>query len=105
MTDLEPILNLARRCGAEQAEVFSVRTEETPVEFEANRLKQINSRRTSGTALRVIAGGRIGFASSTRPGDVEGLVEAALETGPFGPEAKFDFPSHTECPSVEVFDP
>jgi PmbA protein len=102
--DPELILTTARRLGAQQAEVFVVETEETPVRFEANRLKEINSRQTSGVALRVIVGGRIGFASSTKPGDVEELVEAAMETAPFGPEAHLDFPSDRQAPAVEVFD-
>ncbi len=102
--DYQQIIEAAKRRGAEQAEVFGVESEETPVRFEANRLKGISGRRTSGAALRVIAGGRIGFASSTRPGDVEGLVEAAIETAPFGPEAKFEFPGAAECPEVDVYD-
>lgn len=105
MTPAEAILTSALRAGAEQAEVFSVQTEETPVRFEANRLKEINSRRSSGVALRVIVNGRIGFASSTRPDDVEELVAAALETSPFGPEAKFDFPSNGVIAPIDVFDP
>ena len=104
MTDPEPILTAARRAGAQQAEVFHVASEETPVRFEANRLKEINSRHTAGVALRVIAGGRIGFASSTKPGDIEDVVQAALETAPFGPEAHLDFPDQAEAPQVEVFD-
>ena len=70
MTDLEPILAAAHRLGTHQAEAFAVETEETPVRFEANRLKEINARQTSGVALRVIVHGRIGFASSTKPRDV-----------------------------------
>ena len=104
MTDPDAILTAARRAGAQQAEVFAVRTEETPVRFEANRLKEINARQMSGVALRVIVDGRIGFASSTRPGDVEELVTAAVETAPFGPEAHLDFPSDGQAPAVEVFD-
>jgi len=104
LTDAEPILAVARRLGAQQAEVFAVETTETPVRFEANRLKEINSRQTSGAALRVIVDGRIGFASSTKPGDVEQLATAAVETAPFGPEAHLDFPLNTEAPAVEVFD-
>ncbi len=107
MSSIPPdrILSLTRRRGAQQAEVFAVESVETPVRFEANRLKEVSGRRTSGVALRVIAGGRIGFAASTRPGDVEEVVEAALETAPFGPEAKFDFPADGAAPAVEVFDP
>jgi PmbA protein len=104
MTDLEPILGLARRRGAAQAEAFHIENVETPVRFEANRLKELNSRQTKGVALRVVANGRIGFASSTRPGDIEELVEAALETAPFGPEAHLEFPSTAEMSEVTVFD-
>lgn len=104
VASLDEILNAAKKAGAQQAEVFLVRSEETPVKFEANRLKEINSRHTSGAALRVIAGGRIGFASSTKPGDVDGLVDAALETAPFGPPAKFDFPGPAEAPDVDLYD-
>jgi PmbA protein len=105
MTDINQILEAAKKAGAQQAEVYQVSNEEMPVRFEANRLKELNSRHTSGVALRVIANGRIGFASSTRPGDVEDVVHAALETAPFGPEAHFDFPKQTEAPAVEVYDP
>ena len=104
MPDPEPILAVAQRLGAQQAEVFAVDTEETPVRFEANRLKEINARQTSGVALRVIVDGRIGFASSTKPGDVEELAAAAVETAPFGPEAHLDFPKDGPAPAVEVFD-
>jgi len=104
MPDPEPILTAARAVGAQQAEVFAVETEETPVRFEANRLKEINARQTSGAALRVIVDGRIGFASSTKPGDVEELAAAAVETAPFGPEAHMDFPRDGQAPAVEVFD-
>jgi predicted Zn-dependent protease len=92
MTDINHILDAARKAGAQQAEAYQVSNEETPVRFEANRLKELNSRHTSGVAVRVIANGRIGFASSTRPGDVRDVVQAAMETAPFGPEAHFDFP-------------
>ncbi len=105
MTDLNAVLDAARKAGAQQAEAYQIANEETPVKFEANRLKELNSRHSSGVALRVIAGGRIGFASSTRPDDVDDLVGAAMETAPFGPEAHFDFPEQAEAPAVETFDP
>lgn len=106
MSDLlDSILNEARKQGAEDAEVYQVVTEETPVRFEANRLKELKSRQTAGVALRVIVNGRIGFASSTRPGDIKDVVAAAVETAPFGPEAKFSFPGEAEAANVETFDP
>ncbi len=105
MTDPDQILAAAKRSGAQQAEVFRLESEETPVRFEANRLKELNTRQSSGVALRVIVDGRIGFASSTRPGDVDDVVAAAMETAPFGPEAHLDFPGPSEAPGVEAYDP
>ncbi|GBD14355.1 Metalloprotease PmbA [bacterium HR25] len=102
---LEEIVELARKRGAQEAEAFYSAVEELPVSFEANRLKQVSARQTSGTALRVIVGGRLGVAASSRPGDVAGLVEMALETAPFGPEARFHFPGSDNYPQVEVYDP
>jgi PmbA protein len=104
MTSTNQILEAAKKAGAQQAEAYQVSNEEMPVRFEANRLKELNSRHTSGVAIRVIANGRIGFASSTRPGDVDDLVQAAMETAPFGPEAHLDFPKQTEAPGVDVYD-
>lgn len=104
LTDPEELLSAARNAGAQQAEIFQVENEEIPVRFEANRLKELNTRRTAGSALRVIAGGRVGFASSTLPGASKDLVEAAIETAPFGPEAQFDFPASSRAPAVNAFD-
>ncbi len=102
---LEELIDVALRRGAQEAEAFYSEVEETPVLFEANRLKQLNARQVSGVALRVIAGGRLGAASSSRRGDVEGLVEMALESAPYGPEARFHFPAADSYPSVQTYDP
>ena len=89
----------------DQAEVYRVESESHPVSFEANRLKEIMRRDTSGVALRVIDQGHIGF-SSTTDADREGeLVDRAGSVAPFGSEASFDFPAPSEYPDVDTFDP
>lgn len=100
----EQVLELAGR-RAEQAEVFSVETVETPVTFEANRLKQLKTRRTRGIALRVIAGGRIGLASTTLLENPEDLVRDALAVAEFGAQAGFELPHTIEASPPAVFDP
>ena len=104
MTQPEQVLELARRRAAE-AEVFWAEAEETPVQFEANRLKMLQTRHTRGVALRVIKDGRIGFASTTRPDDAAALVDLAVELAAFGAEAKFTMPPAAATPDVPVFDP
>jgi PmbA protein len=100
---IEKILSLALK-QAQQAEVLEVESEETPAKFEANRLKELQTRYTKGYALRVIKDGRIGFASSTRQDDAPGLVEAAVELAQFGAEAHFSFPPAALAPEVGVYD-
>jgi len=101
---MEDILARAKQV-AEEAEVFMVSTEETPVQFEANRLKHIQSKQSSYVALRIIKAGRIGYAISTELSDRQNLVDAATETAEFGMKAEFKLPRATLYPSIEVFDP
>lgn len=101
---MEKILALAKAV-AEEAEVFMVSSEETPVQFEANRLKHIQSKQSNRVALRIIKDGRTGYATTTRLDDRQELVSDAVATAQFGQAARFEFPSATSYPQVEVFDP
>ena len=101
---MEDILAQAKKV-AEEAEVFMVSSHETPVHFEANRLKHIQSKQSTLVALRIIKDGKIGYATTTRPDDKEDLVGNAVATAEFGTTAKFEFPSSAAYPQIEVFDP
>ncbi len=87
----EQVLALASRSAA-WAEVFSVSEEETPVAFEANRLRSIETREVRGVALRVVVDGRIGFASSSNLAEPEALVRDALATARFGAASALSLP-------------
>jgi len=101
---VEKILAQARKV-AEEADVFLVSAEETPVQFEANRLKHIQSKQSTSVALRIIKDGRLGYATSTDVADAQSLVENAVETARFGTRAKFELPPATPYPKVDTFDP
>ena len=89
---------------AEQAEIFSVSSRAMPIQFEANELKQVQTKESSSTALRIFRKGRIGFATASGGGDVEALVDMAMETSQFGSPANFQFPSSREYSEVRIFD-
>lgn len=91
---LEKILQLATpRVSA--AEVYYLSTQDTPIEFENNRLKTLQTKAIKGVALRVIHNGRLGFASSTDLTRLEDLVDAAVQTAEIGDVAEFEFANHT----------
>ncbi|MFC2122568.1 PmbA/TldA family metallopeptidase, partial [Bacteroidota bacterium] len=100
---MEDILARARKV-AEEAEVFTVSSEQTPIQFEANRLKHIQTKQSTSTALRIIKNGRIGYATTTELEAGQDLVDMAVETAQFGMPAKFELPPSTKYPKVEVFD-
>jgi PmbA protein len=101
---MENLLAKAKKV-AEEAEVFMVSSEETPVGFETNRLKHIQSKQSSSVALRIIKGGRIGYAAMTGLDGSQDLVDMAVESAQFGMPARFEFPSSVSYPRIEVFDP
>jgi PmbA protein len=100
---VEKILSEARKI-AEQAEVFQVFSRITPVSFEANRLKEIQAKESTINALRLIKGGKVGFAQANGFIQPKKLVEMAEETCQFGTPARFSFPSPKSYPKIDVFD-
>jgi PmbA protein len=100
---MENILAQATKV-AEEAEVFTVTAEETQIQFEANRLKHLQTSQQASVALRIIRNGKIGYATSTELDDGHSLVSNAVETAPFGMSAKFQLPVPSSYPPVEVFD-
>ena len=101
---MEEILSRAKKV-ADQAEVFQVSSKVTPVRFEANRLKQIQSKESISTALRLIKGGKVGFAQANGFIEPSTLVEMATETCQFGTPVKFKFPNPKAYPKLDIFDP
>ncbi len=104
MEHLEKVLRSAHR-EAEQAEIFSVSSRVIPIQFEANELKQVQTKESSSTALRIFREGRIGFATASGGGDVGALVDMAVETSQFGSAANFQFPSRQDYSEVRTFAP
>jgi PmbA protein len=106
MEGLLEVLRSARR-EAEQAEVFLVSSRAATIQFEANELKQVQTRESSSIALRIFREGRIGFAIASGGGGLEALVDMAVETSQFGSTANFQFPSrfHRDYSEVCIFDP
>jgi len=74
----EQLLDLATRSGAEAAEVFQSLTVSRPVFFEANRLKQLESLQSEGTALRLWYKGQPGLAVAHGSTDAQDLVDRAI---------------------------
>jgi PmbA protein len=101
---LEEILALAKKV-AEEAEVYLVSSEETPVQFESNRLKNIQYKQSQSVALRIIKNGKTGYATSTSLENRQQLVADAVATAEFGTKAEFQFPSAKRFPEVDIFDP
>jgi PmbA protein len=100
---VERILEKAKKV-AEAAEVFLVNAEETPVQFEANRLKHVQGKQSTSVALRIIKDGRTGYATGTDVNDSQTLVDNAVETARFGTKARFELPPTTPYPKVDIFD-
>ena len=100
---MEKILSQAKKI-AQHAEVFQVSSKVTPVNFEANRLKEIQAKESTTTGLRIIKDGKVGFAQSNGFIEPNALVEMAVETSQFGMHAAFEFPDSKVYPQTKVFD-
>jgi PmbA protein len=100
---VDEILEAARKV-AQSAEVFRVTSTRTPVQFEANRLKQIQTKESVSTALRIVKNGKMGFAQAGGRIKADELVNMALETSEFGYELNFAFPAAQPYVPLELYD-
>ncbi|MEO3704991.1 TldD/PmbA family protein [Trichormus azollae] len=75
----EDLLELALKSGAEAAEVYQSRSLSRPVFFEANRLKQLETSQSEGTALRLWRNGRPGLTVAYGSVDPQVMVERTLD--------------------------
>lgn len=104
---LNEILDIASKY-VDAAEVYYLESNATPVNFEVNKLKSTESKETRGIALRVIKGGKLGFASTTdlEPSKFEQLVKYAMEIADFGADVNWALPTHqVESSSLKMKSP
>ena len=69
--ELEPFLKLAKESGLQDSEVYHVQSQSRPIFFEGNRLKQLESSQSVGTALRLWREGCPGLAVAYGQSDME----------------------------------
>jgi PmbA protein len=106
---LESLLQLAIRQGASHAEVYQVRSQSQPVFFEGNRLKQLESSQSVGTALRLWQDNKPGLTVAYGRIEPELLVNKAIalsqlnlpETIELAPVRQVIYPSTGAKASVE----
>ncbi len=98
---IDELLDLARK-KADQAEVFSLSVASTSVGFEADELRMMDSTQTSGCALRVISGGRLGFGVSSDASRAKDLVEKTVALAGFGEPVAYSFPAPADLPRLSL---
>jgi len=86
----EALLDAAKKRHVEAAEVFQSRSHARPIYFEANRLKQLESTDSEGTALRLWKNGQPGLAVAYGPVDPEELVDRALAIAQLNPPEEIE---------------
>jgi len=91
--------------NAQDAQVTMVTQETSAVDFKNNRLKSAESSQRTRIDIKVIVDGRVGVSSTTDLGDIQGVVDRALEAAQFGSKAHFEIPKPQDINAVDIFDP
>ena len=80
---MKSLLEEAVARGAD-ATLVATESRNASVSFEANRLKRVGSTESLNLDMQVIKAGKLGIASSTKPGTEMQLLENALDVAQFG---------------------
>ena len=99
---MEALLEIAKRVS-DQVEIYSLEQTIDSVLFEDAKLKDIDSKLQSGTSLRIIKDGKLGFAFTRNLISGEELVQNALDS--LSVEVGFDLPVTQDPAKLDTYDP
>jgi PmbA protein len=100
---MDQLLKIAKQ-QSDGVEVFSIEQNENSISFEDRNLKDIQSTIQSGTTLRLIKQGKIGFAYTKNLLNINELIQHALDSLKGGVAAEFDFPHTDKVPTLNSHD-
>jgi PmbA protein len=92
LAEAERIVQRALALGASQAEGFCEAGAGVQVELESDRIASTGASQGSGRAVRLIAGGRVGFAYFTRAAELDGAIRLALAQAKHAPAKGYSLP-------------
>ena len=102
---LDDVIEKAQAYGAGESEVFWQDVTTAGVKFEDSRLKSLDSSQSHGIAVRVVADGRIGFATTSDMGKSREMARLAVESAWQCEKTAISFPSaHAEDNGLQTED-
>ncbi len=97
----ESVMETARAYGAAECELYLQEGTVSCVRFDDSRLKSADSSQSCGVAVRVLADGRLGFATTSDLGKVRLVLKAAVQSAWHGENTEISFPSSSR-PALDV---
>lgn len=101
---MEKLLEMARK-AADQAEAYAHEQVTDSVTFQDAKLHDIETNFLSGVSLRIVKGGRLGFAYTRNLIDRQELLDNALRSLGGGVEAPYEFPATRKTHNLDTYDP
>jgi PmbA protein len=101
---MEQLLEMAKKRAGE-AEAYSLDETTDEVRFEDGKLKDVESKSQSGISLRLVQGGKLGFAYTKNLIRPEETLQNAIDSLKGGVEAPFTLPLTKEVPRLDTYDP
>jgi PmbA protein len=96
----ERLVQLALNRGADEAECYYEKGAGVEVELEAGRIANTSASQGLGAGLRILKGGRLGFAYLTRDEQAPTAIALALRQARLAPKKNFHLPASTKAKPI-----
>lgn len=83
---------------------YETKTASLEVNYAFNRLKGVHDTESISKVAQVIDGGKLGITTTTKPTDIQNLMEKAKELSAFGPKVSYDIPCPEPHGHPEIYD-
>lgn len=88
-----------------EEELYELKSSSQEVNFEYDRIKNIDVVAYESSCMRVIKDGRLGFAGTTKKDDIEFLRTASIRTSRLLPEVNYSFAKRSSFTLPEIYYP
>ena len=95
------IVDRALKMGADEAEVFMIKSEGRGFTVEKNSISSLSGGLKKGIGIRLLKNKKLGFAHCTEEQKADSAIEQALSLSKMGKESEFIFPEPDKPRNIE----
>ena len=101
---MKEFIDKALQKGCSEAETYMISKQTQGLFFVNNEINDLQSKESTGLALRIKKDNRLGFIGSSNLQDSDEVVNRAVESSKYGDDMPYSFATQADYPTLDIYD-